>query len=113
MATTITLTYKDKSYTLEYTKRTVQMLESNGFSIRDLADGRNRISLLEQLFAGAFMAHHSRDVKPALVEELLAHVKNKDDLFATLVTMYQEPGEAFMAEPDEDDEGNATWEAKS
>ncbi|MBS5016342.1 MAG: DUF5055 domain-containing protein [Acutalibacteraceae bacterium] len=109
MATTINLTYKGTPYTLEFTRRSVKMLEESGFVLADAS--RKPLSVLSELFAGAFKAHHPF-VKKDTVEDILLHVKDKDKLYDKLAEMYCEPMEYLMKDP-EDDEGNVDWEASN
>lgn len=105
-----TITIKDKlgnEYTLEYTRRSVELLERKGFKLEEI--GKFPLTMLPTLFEGAFLAHH-KQIKKETVDEIFASLKNKDELFGKLAEMYSEPIEAYVAEP-EDDEGNATWEA--
>ncbi len=102
----IIFTYGGKDYTLEYTRRTVQQMEAEGFVAEDVQ--RKPMTLLPALFAGAFKAHH-RFIKPETVDKIYAGMPNKDTLINKLVEMYNEPLESLMDEPDEDQEGNVEW----
>jgi len=109
MAKTVELTYKGKHYTLEYTRNSVAVMERRGFKLEDLDS--KPITSLPTLFAGAFIAHHS-NVKPTVIEEIFGKIKNKKELLANLVDMYNEPIIAMMEEPEDDgDEGNVDWRA--
>ena len=91
-----TLTIKDpvsgESYTLEYTRKTVEIMEKQGFIAEDV--DRKPMTMLPALFAGAFIAR-------------------KDELLPKLVEMYNEPILSLMEEPtpDEGSEGNMDWTA--
>lgn len=50
MAKTLNFTYKDKEYTLEFTRRTVSEMERRGFTASDLTE--KVMSTLPELFAG-------------------------------------------------------------
>ena len=107
MAKTITITYEGTKYTLEFTRKTVDQMENQGFNVRDI---RNKpVSTLPTLFAGSFLAHH-KWLKEETIEEIFKKIPNKDDFFEKLAEMYNEPLETMLAEPDED-AGNATWGA--
>lgn len=106
-----TIVVKDKygnPYTLEFTRRSVELLERSGFKIRDIKDFP--MTTLPRLFEGAFLAHH-KNVKKETVDEIFAKLNNKDDLIGKLAEMYNEPIEALVAEPEDSEEGNAGWEA--
>jgi len=95
------------TYTLEFTRRTVEQMERQGFVIRDM--GKSPMTSLPTLFRGAFLAHH-RTVQRDVIDEIFAALPDKDGLFDKLAEMYVEPIEALMADPEED-KGNVKWEA--
>lgn len=107
MAKQIIFTYEGKEYTLEYTRRTIKQMEDEGFVARNIDD--KPMTLLPALFAGAFKAHH-RLVKPDVIEEIYAHMPNKDKLIEKLAEMYNEPIVSLMEEP-EDSAKNVDWMA--
>lgn len=108
MAKTITLTdVKDgQEYTLEYSRKTVQEMEKQGFIAQELLD--KPMTYLPQLFRGAFKKNH-RHVQPNVCDRLYDAISNKEDFVPLLVEMYQEPISAMMASVDEETEGNVTW----
>lgn len=104
MAKTLSFTYKDTTYTLEYTRRTVREMESKGFVAEDIT--RKPLTVLPQLFAGAFKAHHPT-AKNELINEIYKQMPNKQELVGRLAQMYNEPINTLVEEPDE---GNAiSW----
>lgn len=105
MAKQIKFTVGEKQYTLEFTRKSVETMEKQGFSVQDITD--KPMSVLPQLFAGAFLAHHKFE-KREVIDGIFAKMKNREELFSTLVEMYNEPLLAIMAEP-ESDEGNVEW----
>ena len=105
MAKQIKFTANDKQYTLEFTRKSVETMEKQGFSVQNIGD--KPMSVLPQLFAGAFLAHHKFE-KREVIDGIFAKMKNREELFSTLVEMYNEPLLAIMAEP-ESDEGNVDW----
>lgn len=106
MAKQIKLTYDGTEYTLEYTRKSVEIMEKNGFNFRDIRTAP--MTTIPTLFAGAFLAHH-KWVKDGVIEKIFALIPNKDDLLEKLSDMYNEPLEAMLADPEES-EGNAvTW----
>lgn len=106
-----TLTVKDPvtgiAYTLEYTRKTVEAMEKNGFVTADVE--RKPMTLLPTLFAGAFLAHH-RFVKRDVIDMIYAGMPKKDELIGKLVEMYNDPIIALLDEPAESEE-NPTWTA--
>lgn len=105
MAKQIKFKINDKNYTLEYTRKSVETLEKQGFSIQNVTD--KPMSVLPQLFAGAFLAHHKFE-KREVIDDIFAKMTNREELFSTLVEMYNEPLVSIMAEP-EQNEGNVDW----
>ena len=61
----ISVTYKDTKYTLEYTKRTVQTMESRGFDLADITEQKKLATAIPMLWQGAFLAHHNPADKTA------------------------------------------------
>ena len=107
MAKQIIFTYDGKDYTLEYTRRTIKQMEDEGFVARNIDD--KPMTLLPALFAGAFKAHR-RFVKQDVIDEIYAHMPNKDKLIEKLAEMYNEPIISLMEEP-EDTAKNVDWMA--
>ena len=100
-------TYQDKEYCLEYTRKTVEMMEKKGFVASDIDS--KPMTILPTLFAGAFLANH-RYIKPEVVDEIFSKMTNKQELIGKLAEMYNEPIMALLNEPDES-EGNLDWTA--
>lgn len=101
----IIIEYNNKEYTLEFNRASVMRLEMLGFDISKASERPlNSISLL---FYGAFLMNQPH-TKKELTDEILSTMKNVKALFEKLIEMYNEPLK-FLS--DEDDEGNAGWEA--
>ena len=105
MSKQLNFEYKGIKYTLEFTRRTVEQMEREGFVADDLKT--KPVTMLPTLFAGAFKAHH-RYVKPDVIDEIYSKMTNKADLIAKLAEMYNEPIMALIDEPVESSE-NLTW----
>ena len=107
MAKTMTIRdpHDGAEYTLEFTRRSVELMEKSGFAAQDLE--RKPMSMIPTLFAGAFLAHH-RGLKRATIDRIYAALGQKDELLAALIEMFNEPVLALMDEP-EQTEGNLTW----
>ena len=109
-----TLTIKDpvsgESYTLEYTRKSVEIMEKQGFIAEEVE--RKPMTMLPALFAGAFIARH-RFVKKEVIDKIYARLPRKDELIPKRVEMYNEPILSLMDEPEQvgDDEGNMDWTA--
>ena len=105
MSKQLNFNYNGTEYTLEYTRRTVEQMEREGFVADDLKS--KPLTMLPTLFAGAFKAHH-RYVKREVIDEIYSKMTNKADLIGKLAEMYNEPIMALIDEPVESAE-NLTW----
>ena len=94
-------TYNDKEYWLEYTRETVKQMEASGFRIGEIGD--MPVTRIEQLWAGAFLAHE-RMVSNTVIEKMYKPMKNKEQLLQKLTEMYNSAMTYQM-----DDEGNVEW----
>jgi len=106
-AKTLSFEYEDKSYKLEFTRRTVAEMEKRGFIASDITD--KPMTTLPALFAGAFLAHH-RFVKQELIDEIFSKITDKENFIGKLAEMYNEPILTLVEEP-EPSMGNVEWEA--
>lgn len=107
MNTKINLTYKGETYTLEYNRIAVKMLEASGFVLEEFLE--KPMSNIELAFAGAFVKNHKK-VNQTIIDEIYNKTKGKKELLVCLQKMITECYESLLDEPEEDDEGNATWE---
>lgn len=107
MAKTITIPYGGKTYTLEYTRKTVSMMEKQGFNISELSD--KMAIMVPMLFYGAFYAHHEK-VKNETKETIWCRLKNREKLTTTLAEMYYDAYATLFDSDEEADEGNSGWE---
>lgn len=108
MSKQLNFTYKDKNYTLEFTRKTVTELERKGFNTSEIPN--RPMYMLPVLFSGAFLAHH-RLLKQEVIDEIFAHMTNKEELIEKLSEMYNEPLETLIEDPEEGAEGNVDWTA--
>lgn len=106
MAKTITITYENRDYTLEYTRDTVRVMEASGFIADELFV--KPMLRLPELFFGAFAAHH-RGLKKNVTDKIWESLPKRDELVVALVDMYRDTVNTLTAQKDEGDEGNATW----
>ena len=107
MAKQLSFTYEGKEYCLEYTRKSVEQMEKQGFAASEIQS--KPMTVLPALFAGAFLANH-RFVKPDVVDAIYAKMTNKSELIGKLAEMYNEPIMALVDEPEEA-EGNVNWTA--
>jgi hypothetical protein len=99
--------YNGVDYTLEFTRKSVEHMERQGFLVSDIAD--KPMLTLPTLFRGAFLAHH-RFARTETIDEIFSKMTNKNELIAKLAEMYQEPIVTLMDEPEEAT-GNLNWTA--
>ncbi|RDY21442.1 DUF5055 domain-containing protein [Criibacterium bergeronii] len=107
MAKQLRFNFKEKDYTLEFTRKTVTEMEKKGFIASEVED--KPMSTLPALFEGAFLAHH-RFEKKETINEIFSKMTNKEELIGKLAEMYNEPIIALVEEPAES-EGNLSWTA--
>lgn len=107
MAKTLTIRYDGESYTLEYTRESVETMERQGFRAKDITE--KPMNSLPKLFAGAFLAHHRR-IKQVKIDEIFDSLQDKMGLIEKLGEMYSEPLEALFDDP-ADNGKNASWDA--
>ena len=109
MGKNIKFEYKNKEYTLEYTRESVKQMEREGFVAGDIVT--KPMLTLPKLFAGAFKAHHKFDTKQKTIDEIFELFKSKQALVEKLAEMYAEPMETLM-DDENIAEGNAiAWDA--
>lgn len=99
--------HNGKEYILEYTRKSVEQMERQGFIVSDINE--KPMSTLPKLFAGAFIANHPH-VSKNVVDDLFAKMTNRTELIGRLAEMYNEPIMTLVDEPEES-EGNLNWTA--
>ena len=107
MAKQLNVTYQGREYILEYTRKSVETMEKNGFRASEISD--KPMTTLPALFAGAFLANH-KYVKQDVIDAIFSTMSNKGELIGKLAEMYNEPIMSLIDEPEES-EGNAVWTA--
>lgn len=98
MSTKINFTYDGKDYCLEYTRQTVKKMEDRGFVAARILEAP--MSVLPELFAGAFMANHKYTDRK-VIDAIFDKLQDKKQLVETLSQMYNEPLDALMSDGDE------------
>lgn len=97
-------------YELTFTRESAEAAERNGFQIYEFLNGINPAKNTKALFYGAFIARN-KGIKRQLVDDMLGHIENKENLLATLAEMYTDSIKSLIATDDEDKTAkNATWE---
>lgn len=107
MRKNICVEYQGKEYTLEYTRKSVEMMEKSGFVASNINE--KPMTTLPALFAGAFIANH-RFVKQDVIDAIFKLMTNKGELIGKLAEMYNDTINTLVDEPDEN-EGNLNWTA--
>ncbi len=95
-----------EEYTLEFNRRTVRVMEQQGFKITEVQD--KPMTMLPELFVGAFAMHHPF-MKSKEINAIYDEIVDKEGFIEALVNLYSEPIEALMAEPDKIKGKNVTW----
>jgi hypothetical protein len=108
MAKTVKFEYKDKSYTLEFTRNSIKQMEAKGFRIGDLKE--MPVTTIPEFFAGAFLANH-RWVKRELIDEIFESIEKKDDLIGALGEMYSDTLTSLLGDEGEES-GNIAWKVE-
>ena len=106
MAKTIKFEFEGRDYCLEYTRKSVENMERQGFKPGELVE--KPMLTLPTMFAGAFLANH-KFTKRELIDRCFAKFTNKQELLSVLIDMYNEPINSLFDEPEEDS-GNVKWE---
>ncbi len=84
MAKTIEFSYKNKDYTLEYTRKTLEKMEADGIILAEM--DKKPVTILPKLFEYSFYAHH-KGVKKSLIEEIFKVFTNKGEMYSKLSEM--------------------------
>lgn len=95
LTTKIRFTHNGKSYALEYTRDSVKEMERRGFVAAEILE--KPLTVLPELFAGAFIANH-RFVSRKKIDEIFTQFDDKCDLLNALAEMYSLVLEEFVAE---------------
>lgn len=107
MARKITIPYGGKTYTLEYSRKTVSVMEKQGFNINELTD--KPATMIPMLFHGAFLMHHP-NAKGETKETIFGAMKSRAELVKALAELYVEAYNTLFDDGEEDaDEGNPGW----
>ena len=101
----IVLNYAGKEYTLEFTRKTVEIMARQGFKVTDVVE--QPVLGVPTLFQGAFLSKHP-NLRKGIVDDIYEHVPHRSELINALAEMYNIPTLALL-EDIEENEGNATW----
>ena len=106
MNTQINLTYNGETYTLEFDRMSIKMLEQAGFKYEEFLD--KPMTNIELAFTAAFIKNHPK-VKQSIIDEIYEECPKKTELVATLTKMINDFYDSLLSDP-EDNSGNVTWE---
>ena len=111
MSTTITVTYNQQSYVLEYSRNSVKAMEQQGFVLDQVGD--KPMTLVPILVYGAFMKNN-KGIKRSLVDEIYEHIVDKvgdgeDGFIQVLLEMYAETVNTLTGNSSVDEGNAATW----
>ena len=107
MAKTLKFLYEGQEITLEFTRKSVEIMESNGFNLSAAAE--KPMTTLPALFAGSFLAHH-KYMKKEKIDAIFEKMNKRYEIFPKLSEMYMDTLSFLTDEPAES-EGNLKWEA--
>lgn len=106
MNTKIELEYEGKTYTLEYNRAGIKVLEAKGFDVEKFL--AKPLTNIELVFQGAFVKNHPQ-TQLSTIEAILDGCPDKGSLIATLTNMVTECYESLLSEPNGDDSKKVTW----
>ena len=109
MAKQITVDFEDNTYTLEFTRKSVERLEQQGFNVSELES--RPVTMLYMLFDGAFFAHHA-SIKREKRELIFDSLEDRGELLSALTEMLLETYET-LAEGSDDREGKSAKMTKN
>lgn len=85
MSKQIIFEYEGKSYTLEFTRKSVKRMESRGFVLSEIET--KPMTRIPELFAGAFIANHN-GINSDTIDGIYNAFEDKDSLIGALGEMY-------------------------
>lgn len=105
----ITLTHKEKTYKLEYTREAVLVTERKGFNINEVFTYPN--INVPMLIEGAFHEHH-KWLRSEVIKEIYDDIPDKPDFVGKLIEMYNEPLSELLGLSEDANKGKKSkWEA--
>jgi len=90
--------YKDKMYTIGFTRRSVEQLESSGFRLSQLED--TPTSALPKFVYGAFLGAHPQ-IRKSLADEIWAEFQQKAEVIKWMIESWYAVGSSMLDEPEE------------
>lgn len=96
----------DKTYTLEYNRRSIQQMEARGLNVSEI--DAKPATMIPLLIQGAFLMHH-KGFTPERVDKIYEAIPDKEGFIECLAEMYAEPLEALIEDPKGAKSKNASW----
>lgn len=106
MSKSISIEFEGTTYTLCYTKRSVQNMERAGFVADDL--DRKPMTMIPMLVRGAFQAKHPL-VNDKTRDRVYEAISDKAAFIEALGELYNIPMLEMIAEPEGEEKNVATW----
>lgn len=107
MNSKIEFNYEGKDYTLEYDRKSIKIMEANGFKYKDLDNCP--LSMIEMLWQGAFLKNHKNE-RSDIITTIYEKIQNKTDLNAGLISMFTETYTSLIGDSEENDNSkNIEW----
>lgn len=112
MSTKINVSYKEKEYTLEFSRTTAAQIEEQGFVLDQITE--KPVKMIPLLVYGAFLKHN-RGIKRSLVDEIYENLVNKagdeetQGFIAVLAEMYAETVQTLTDTKNVDEGNKAVW----
>ena len=111
MSTTITVTYQNVDYVLEYSRNSVKQMEQQGFVLDKISE--QPMTQVPMLVYGAFMKNN-KGIKRSLVDEIYEHISDKigdgdNGFIHALLEMYAETVNTLTDNNSVDEGNRAVW----
>lgn len=112
MAKQIVIDFKGNSYTLCFTRRTVELMERQEFNVTEI--DKSPLTMFTRFFHYAFLAEH-KNIRIDLTTEILDNLANKEELWKVLMQMYTDTVNSLLTTEEDsnngDEEKKAQWVA--
>lgn len=112
MSTKINVEFRNKTYTLEFSRATAAQIEEQGFVLEQISE--KPVKMIPLLVYGAFLKHN-RGIKRSLVDEIYENLVNKagdeetQGFIAVLAEMYAETVQTLTDSKPTDEGNRAVW----
>lgn len=97
MSKQIVFDYDGKTYTLEYTRKSIKRMESRGFVFSEIET--KPVTRMPELFAGAFLTNHS-GINQETIDKIYSGFDEKENLIGALMEMYADTLNTLVENPE-------------